>query len=326
MAICLKWFETMVFVSYFETLITVIRVKIFKSKHKMYRKSAKLKKTLTKDRVLEVLEIAGLSSEPLSSYQIATLWGEKFSTDRNAEPNIKYIYEVIRRLFRPGETSHPERFLSISYKRKVQEEVFALEKKYNFWQLKPGEIRSITSADPNYTRVVRAGSRIDELKTNRRNWRYGLNLKGLLLYLVLADEYGRDKRIIHKVFTNVSNSNIGIIDLHFLQHFNVFEKLYNVKTLVEILTQIAIELKDMISRMTPKFLKNYILTRCYEEITIDISINNNFFLKAMKQVNEGKLEELHNYKVKVLHELIPIERERLEEMEEELKVEKVSLA
>ena len=69
-------------------------------------------------------------------------------------------------------------------------------------------------------------------------------------------------------------------------------------------------------------MREYVLTRCYEEIAIDLSINDNLLLKAMKQTDEVKLKELQNYKVKVLKDLIPIERERIKEMEEELKWQK----
>ena len=58
--------------------------------------------------------------------------------------------------------------------------------------------------------------------------------------------------------------------MRFLHDFEVFSHLYNTKILVEILTQIAIELKDMLSWMTPNFLREYALVRCYEEIAIEL--------------------------------------------------------
>ena len=77
--------------------------------------------------------------------------------------------------------------------------------------------------------------------------------------------------------------------------------------------------------MMPNFLREYVLIRCYEEIVIDLSINNNLFLKAMKQTDEVKFKELQNYKVKVLKDLIPIEREWIKEKEEDLKMTQESL-
>ena len=77
--------------------------------------------------------------------------------------------------------------------------------------------------------------------------------------------------------------------------------------------------------MMPNFLREYVPIRCYEEIVIDLSINNNLLLKAMKQTDEVKFKELQNYKVKVLKDLIPIEREWIKEKEEDLKMTQESL-
>jgi hypothetical protein len=205
----------------------------------------------------------------------------------------------------------------------VQHEILALEKKFDLLQVRPGETRSRRMTPDEDREFTHALLRIESLKKNRRNWRYSLNLKGLLLYLYNTCEYARGSKTIYSVFSNVANRNIAVMDMRFLRHFEIFSHLYNKKILVEILTQIAFELKDMLSRMTPNFLRKYVLTRCYEEIAIDLSINDNLLLKATKQTDEVKLKELQNYKVKVLKDLIPIERERIKEMEEELKWQKM---
>ena len=135
----------------------------------------------------------------------------------------------------------------------MQDEILALEKKFDLLQVKPGEIRSRRMTQDEDREFTRALLRIESLKENHRNWRYSLNLKGLLLYLYNTREYPRGSKTIYSVFSNVANRNVTVMDMRFLRHFEIFSHLYNKKILVEILTQIAFELKDMLSRMTPIF-------------------------------------------------------------------------
>ena len=131
-----------------------------------------------------------------------------------------------------------------------------------------------------------------------------------------AQKYRREARVAYHVFTNVANRKLALMDMKFIRHFEVFKTLYNTGTLVGFLIQIAIELRDMLTRMTSKFLRDYLITRCYEEVAIDIGTINSFFLR--RQIDKERLQLLQNYKVRILNELIPIEDEKLNELQDEL--------
>ena len=192
------------------------------------------------------------------------------------------------------------------------------------------------------------------------DWRYQLTLKGLLFYLISTichnetTKEERKKLAQHKIVkTKTINEVIKITseisnkkqDLRFLNCFQVFDEIYDTKTKVDIILQIARELENLVSERTSEFLRDYVITRCYDEVTIKIAdiqksemIHNlrhkcaddlvvqrvkkwkSLKLKRKEQIIE--LDRLEQYKEKILYKLIPITKSRLENMMEDLKTTK----
>jgi hypothetical protein len=245
----------------------------------------------------QVLEIIGLSSLPLSSRQIEKEWIKKFSSDRNT-PN-SYIYEVIRKLFKPefaGQT-HPERFLRVTYKETAKEKI--------------RNIQAIEKDDWNRE------LKVAPITNNPRNWRYYLNLKGFLLYLQLIGEYDR---VVTKTVNTIIDKLTSYQEFNFLNYFTIFGNADRVKLLVEI----ARELRHNLNRYSREYLRFYITKRCHEEISILFAFENDFLIKRLsrfiknKGIRDDELElrlrkELRRYKINILQqELIPFQLSMLE--------------
>ena len=189
------------------------------------------------------------------------------------------------------------------------------------------------------------------------NWEYELTLKGLLLYLIstichndttkkerkkLAQHKIIKTKTINEVIINVSKISDKKQDLTFLKFFQVIGEIYDTKTKVDIILQIAKELNNLVSEMTFEFLRNYVINRCYDEVIIKIGEiekdqRNYSFMNKMLKVggrlsaqdveiadaetvrSDMDLKKLKQYKKKILNELIPITIDRLISMKEDWK-------
>lgn len=77
---------------------------------------------------------------------------------------------------------------------------------------------------------------------------------------------------------------------------------------------------------THEYLKHYIIIRCYEEISILLTIEDYPLYRLLKRKNDNKLKsDLRNSKLKVLDELIPLDEDRLRLMKNERKELKISM-
>ncbi len=232
--------------------------------------SKELKKSLTNLEHLRVLELIGRSPRPLSSYEIV----KKYSRDGN-----RYVYEIIRDLAKLeieylGE-KHPERFLKISSN---------------------GKKNAIELTEKT-------------LEIIKRNFRYSLNFKGFLLYLLTTYNRGQiNHKIINSMITNLSRFE----EFEFLEYFDIFKGRQRVNLLIEI----AVELQFQLKTLTPEYLRYYVLNRCNDEMTFWLGIENNV-LSLQRKKKSKRQDELTNYKIKVLNELISIEDDRLKRRKQE---------
>jgi hypothetical protein len=258
-------------------------------------------KSLSKIEYMQVLEIIGLGNIASSSRQIEKQWiGNRQTTN-------SYIYEIIKKLHKPETAGQidAERFLKVSYKET------AIEK-----------IRNIEATQKDvYVRELK----IALITNNPRNWRYRLNLKGFLLYLRLVGENDKaDTRKINSIINNLTNYE----EFDFLGYFDVFGNADKVKLLV----QIATELNSNLITYSREYLKYYIMKRCYEEISIWLDIQDNFFIKKFSRFmkkrdieDSDKLTaELRNFKINIINELIPIHENMLVDLKIDLKKTKQS--
>ena len=224
-----------------------------------------MKNILTSDRhaaYRQVLEVVGLRTTPLSRGQIFDEWHNIHSPKPNERKN--YIYDVVKYLYVEG-------YLA-----------FLLDKKSQDSESLNSNIRVVTiegeipwNKEENATYVKSDSS-----------WRYQLTLKGLLFYLISTichnetTKEERKKLAQHKIVkTKTINEVIKITseisnkkqDLRFLNCFQVFDEIYDTKTKVDIILQIARELENLVSERTSEFLRDYVITRCYDEVTIKIA-------------------------------------------------------
>lgn len=315
----------------------------------MYREKTILKKSLSKPRYRQVLEIIGLSQTPLSPIEIARKWEERY-------PATNYLFEVIKNLYKLGHLHHAERFLSISYNERSSERISVLEAKL---EPKPGGDKEVVDGYEISVKTIRSRQEYEEdfkrtqteleiskIKNNHRNWKYRLNLKGLLLYLISAHYHNEEaNRIVASVRQKKKQSEIEATkqvvsiktidcilenfirrsdirhDLIFLQYLIKLDDIYGSKTKVRIMTDIALELQYQLKILVPEYLKYYIIRRCYDVVAESYAIENNYFFKRLSSAEDmQKKSELKVLKIKILKDLIPFEEQTLKNMKKDLEI------
>jgi hypothetical protein len=164
--------------------------------------------------------------------------------------------------------------------------------------------------------IVKAMLQITNLKNNSRNWRYRLNFKGYLLYLISVHENRHDDRKLTKIKHIVRNlSQISDTEFGFLGYFAIFGKEFGDDYKVDILIEIAVELQYQLKHLTPEYIKYYAIRRLYEEISFWLGFDENIFLKpALTKKERVRNARLQIYKVKLLNELIAFEQKTIEDM------------
>ena len=127
-------------------------------------------------------------------------------------------------------------------------------------------------------------------------------------------------------------------------------EIYDTKTKVDIILKIAKELENLISEMTSEFLREYVITRCYDEVRIKIAEiqerQGKYILKYKMrrvfgrstieemEIAEAEIERanydinrLEQYKVKILNKFTLIAKNRYENGMADLKntIQKLNL-
>jgi len=254
----------------------------------------------------DVLQIIGLSQKPLSSREIENEWLRHSSCRQNS-----YIYEVIKDLYKPEYLGqrYQERFLKLFYKENVKNEIELLERK----------IKNLESYE--HEEWAPTIKRIDELRLNPQNWRYSLNFKGFLLYLIASYE---NQKISYRVINIIINNLKDKEEFNFLNYIDIYER--NLK--INLLIKIALELQFQFKTLTPEYLSYHLKNRLYEEITLDISFKTDpmidrLLLLGSKNKNEelSRQEQEHQAarllserKISLLNDLISYEQKKVEKM------------
>ena len=293
--------------------------------HKKQSQFSNIKKNLTRKDYRQVLEIIGLTENPLSRTQIVDRWSQKYErqlkkANENNNQN-KYIYEVINNLFKLGNLTHNERYLGITLREEADKQISDLNQKYgnttysnhdtgmseskivyldnrqifedNF------EVDVVDFGNQNELEKTNKKSKsermIELIENNPRNWKFTLNLKGLLLYLINTDTHNkriiidnqsdfnnkkfhsnRDNKIIHegiigyktiyKIITNLAKKEYCINSAYkVLQHVMIISRIDGKKAFVKFLTDISLELQNQL-KLNASYLEYYIFRRCYEWI------------------------------------------------------------
>lgn len=297
---------------------------------------------------LQVLEIIGLSPVPLSSTEVSKIWGTDYCAYRRTKkPSVNYVFEIIKDLYNPRpRLFHPtERFLSISYKESVQQRLSFLENKFNppagkrketedGYIITVNTIRTEAEAEDDRERS-KADSERQAIMNNHRNWRYRLNFKGLLLYLIDTDYNNKNKnkdknqtikpkripiKTIDNVFKNFVSRPDNIVEFRFLRYFDVLDKVYGMSEKITILTEIALEMQNLLTLYAPESLRYNFMRRCYDAIASPYALKDNTLLNRLSGKNPDKqiLDILREYKVNMLEDLIVEQEKSLENMYMEL--------
>jgi hypothetical protein len=286
----------------------------------MNQKSRKLKKSLTNLLHMHILEIIGLAKKPLSAYEIL-----KKSMNDHPLMTSRYFYEVVKELAKTQSEylakPHSERFLKISYKEKVYKEIEQLEKKYRLGSQKDKagmEISSRTfSNSAEEKQIDKAMLRITNLKNKSRNWRFRLNFKGFLLYLISVHENRLDDKKLMKIKVMVRNLSQNIdTEFRFLGYFEILDKEFGDVYKVHILVELAVELQYHLQDLTLEYLRYYVIRRLYEEVSFWLGFDENIFLKPslLAKKEWERYVRLQKYKIKLLNELITFEQKSIEDM------------
>lgn len=299
-----------------------------------------LKKSLCKLPHLQVLEIIGLSQEPLSSTKVSKIWGMNYSPYRKTKkPSVNYVFEIIKDLYKPRYFHHSERFLSISCKKSVQKRLSFLENKFdprvgehketeNGYIITVRTIRSKAEADDDFERS-KADSERQAIMNNHRNWRYRLNFKGLLLYLLDAHYNNKDPTIkpvsiktIDNIFKNFLTRPDNTVEFKFLQYFDVLGNVYGRRKKITALVDIALEMQNLLTLLAPESLRNYFMRRCYDEVASSYALKGYTFFNRLpgKKPDKQILVALRRYKLNILKDLIAEEENTLENMKRDLKI------
>lgn len=195
-------------------------------------------------------------------------------------------------------------------------------------------IKSKQESTPNlsHDEDISAYNRINEKKSKLRFQKITLSdlEKNQKADKISSQWYFPNSRTIDTVIKNTILKNrrklsnqkgiyLNIVNLEFLEFFDIFVELYGVKIRNNLLIDIALELENLLNRVTQEFLRDYIIQRCYEEIKMDIAIRSDPFyrLASIPQETEDENALLEEYKTKVLRILIPLQSAKLDEMRQD---------
>ncbi|PWU79748.1 MAG: hypothetical protein DLM72_15800 [Candidatus Nitrosopolaris wilkensis] len=170
---------------------------------------------------------------------------------------------------------------------------------------------------------------ISRMESDRRNWRYSLNIRGFILYILGEIELQQEDHKIHnkrieKVLQNLSEHHLRYFP--FLMYYDEFKNAYETLALrgkvqkkfqVELLKNIAQELRFQIHTADDGFLEYWVTKRYSEEITF-------YFIAASRLagLEYEDLEDLDEFLTHLsLEKLIQYQKNNLQVMKEYLERE-----
>jgi hypothetical protein len=192
-----------------------------------------LPKNLTNTRYTVLLSIIGTSEIPLSTYQIFQRTGKS-----------KYVYEMIKELTGIPKEPFTDRLTNPKYRKRNRESNPEYQREYE-QKMKAG------ARGPRYVSITG-----DDF--NSREWKYSLNFRGFLLYLVgEARAKRQDNRRLRKVI-----SNPVILELApFLLYWQDFEK--SKFDVIGTLREIGIEFQNLLNIHSIGYLQRRVTERYF---------------------------------------------------------------
>jgi hypothetical protein len=230
-----------------------------------------LPKKLTNLRYTVLLSIIGRTEIPLTTYQIFQRMG-----------GSKYVYEMIKELTGTPKEPFTDWLTNPKYRKRNRESNPEYQKEYEK-KMKAG------TRGPTYVSV--SGDNF-----NPRKWKYSLNFRGFLLYLVgEARAKRQDNRKLRKVI-----SNPAVLELApFLQYWQDFER--SKFDVFGTLREIGIEFQNLLTIHSIEYLQRRVTERYFFAVDnyfgqLRRAIFFHIYIKTVDRQTHLKLKE---YRVKM---------------------------
>jgi hypothetical protein len=268
---------------------------------------------------MQVLELIGLSPEPLFPTEIHDTWFDCYSPYRKLNLEKKdrehtHIFKIVKDL-----AGHPGsvKFLKtkIGYTKIAQNQIDSIRKEYGIMpeQYPPDSLVGILVMNPTFdqNKKMNAELEIDRIMNDKKNqvYSYRLNFRGFLQYLRWLYEYGR----INTKKIDTIRKNLIVLDpeLSFLHYFEAFD--INGRT--NILIEISEQLQNALDEMTEEYLQREAMFRLYNDILFWDSFYDRDQFRAFRKPNV-KDDMLHfkEFREKILAILIPLEENWVQRM------------
>jgi hypothetical protein len=225
-----------------------------------------LPKKLTSLRYTVLLSVIGTSEIPLSTYEIFERTGRS-----------KYVYEMIKELTGIPKKPFTDRLTNPKYRKRNRESNPEYQKEYE-QKMKAG-VRG-----PRFVDIT--GDDFDS-----RKWKYSLNFRGFLLYLVGESRSKRqDNRRLRKVI-----SNPVVLELApFLQYWQDFEK--SKFDVTGTLREIGIEFQNLLTTHNIEYLQRRVTERYFFAVDryferLKLAGLLHIYVKIVNRQTHGKLKD-----------------------------------
>jgi hypothetical protein len=230
-----------------------------------------LPKKLTSLKYTVLLSVIGTSEMPLSTYQIFQRTGRS-----------KYVYEMIRKLTGIPKEPLTDRLTNPKYRKRNRESNPEYGREYE-------QKMKAASRGPRFVSIT--GDDFD-----RRSWKFSLNFRGFLLYLVGESRSKRqDNRRLRKVISNP----IILEQAPFLQYWQDFER--SKFDVTGTLREIGIEFQNLLAIHSIEYLQRKVTERYF--FAVDryfgrLKLAGSFHI-YIKIVDRQTHEKLKDYRLKM---------------------------
>jgi hypothetical protein len=244
-----------------------------------------LPKNLTNTRYMVLLSIIGTSEIPLSTYQIFQRTGKS-----------KYVYEMIKELTGIPKEPFTDRLTNPKYRKRNRQSNPQYQKEYE---------QKVKAAARGARFVTITGD--DDF--DRRKWKYSLNFRGFLLYLVGES---RSKRQDNRRLRRVISNPVILEQAPFLQYWQDFER--SKFDVTGTLRQIGIEFQNLLTIYNVEYLQRRVTERYF--FALDSYFGRlkraglfHIYIKIVDRQTHGKLKD---YRLKMYSMLNEWHRKEIE--------------
>lgn len=174
-------------------------------------------------------------------------------------------------------------------------------------------IEDFTDADEEFRK------KFNEMEGNPRNYRYSLNIRGLLLYLLGVNDINiktnkkhTDTRKISRVLENLSENCKN--DFPFLLYYKDFQRVLGKPFMIHLFKDISVELQNQLDTSSIPFLTYWVTFRYISILNKHLSrLVDNMFLPFVKsEMNRDNLLKFKHYKAYILEFLKEYQEKQLE--------------